>query len=345
MPKLSDVYFMKQALELALKAKGQTSPNPMVGAVIVRKGRVIAEGFHKKAGTDHAEIIALKNLKKTKARGATLYVTMEPCSIYGKTPPCVPAIVQAGIKRVVVGARDPNPKVNGRGIRWLKKSGIEVIEGVLREECEAINRPFQKWVTTGLPYVTLKVAMSLDGKIATAKGESKWITNDLSREYVHELRSEVDAILIGSRTLKKDDPLLSVRYGKSKNGKQPMAVVVGSRPKGIGSLKIFGAKNRDVFFASNGGGPVDLKSLLKKLAKQNITHVLVEGGGAIFSSFIAKRLADRVVACIAPKLLGGQSLDWLPQLSIQNLRNRHQLKNISIQQLGDNVVIEGDLAK
>lgn len=337
--------FMQRALELALKAKGQTSPNPMVGAVIVRGGKIIAEGFHKKAGTDHAEIVALKKLRGKNTKRATLYVTMEPCSIHGKTPPCVPAIVEAGIEKVVVGARDPNPKVNGRGIRWLKKKGVEVVEGVLGEECAAMNRPFQKWITTGLPYVTVKVAMSADAKIAGGNGKSKWITNALSRKYVHQLRSEVDAVLIGAGTLRADDPRLTVRRGRSKNGKQPMAVVAGSSNGVSRKARIFRAKNREVFFASNGGGRVDLKSLLKTLARKNVTHLLVEGGGKIFSSFIGRGLADRLVVCMAPKFLGEKALSWLSELPPETMKKRLAMKNVSLSVLDNDVLIEGEFRK
>lgn len=336
---------MQRALELALQGKGKTSPNPMVGAVIAKGRCILAEGYHKKAGTDHAEIVALKKLKKGGAKGATLYVTMEPCSLYGRTPPCVPAIVKAGIKKVVVGARDPNPKVNGRGIRWLKKSGLQVTEGLLREECASINKPFAKFITSQIPYVTLKVALSLDGKIATAERKSKWISNALSRRYVHQLRSEADAILIGGGTLRADDPSLTVRHGLSKNANQPMVVVVDSHLKPPSKARIFKAKNRPVIFATGSNGRVNLKSLLKKLAGKNVMHLLVEGGGSIFSSFIRGGLADKIVVCLAPKLLGGQALDWLPELSIRKLKEAYELANIQVRTLGDNVIIEGDLSK
>lgn len=360
---------MKRALELALQGKGKTSPNPMVGAVIVQKGRILSEGFHRKAGTDHAEIAALKKLKKGEARGTTLYVTMEPCCLYGKTPPCVPRVVELGIKHVVIGARDPNPEINGKGIQWLKEAGLEVMEGVLHEECENLNRPFQKFITTKLPYVTLKVALSLDGKIATAERESKWISNSLSRHYVHSLRDEVDAILIGGGTLRYDDPLLTVRYGHGKENHQPIIVVVDRILEVPPQRNLFKVKDRSIVFATTWLSPeekrrelikrgaevwpfdadladrVDLKDLLRRLAEKNVMHLLVEGGGGIFSSFIAQRLADKVVACIAPKLLGGQSLDWLPELSVRKMEEAYQLANITVRQLGDNVVVEGELGK
>ncbi|MBI4223655.1 MAG: bifunctional diaminohydroxyphosphoribosylaminopyrimidine deaminase/5-amino-6-(5-phosphoribosylamino)uracil reductase RibD [Deltaproteobacteria bacterium] len=369
MARPSHQHFMRRAMELALQGKGKTSPNPIVGAVLVRKGRILAEGFHRKAGGDHAEIVALKKLAKDQARGATLYVTMEPCCLYGKTPPCVPRIVDAGIRHVVIGARDPNPEINGKGIQWLKEAGVEINEGVLHEDCENLNRPFQKFITTRMPYVTLKVALSLDGKIATAERESKWITNALARAYVHELRSEVDAVLIGGGTLRYDDPLLTVRHGNSKNGRQPMVVVLDRTLDIPPERNLFIKQNRPLVFATTWTSPeekrrmlikmgaevwpfdadltgrVDLKALLKTLAQKNVMHLLVEGGGEVFSSFIGQRLADHVVICMAPKLLGGQSMDWLPELSIRKMEEAYQLKNLSLRQLEDNVVIEGELAK
>lgn len=369
MARPSHQHFMRRALDLALKARGRTSPNPMVGAVLVRKGRILAEGYHRKAGADHAEMAALKKLKRGQARGATLYVTMEPCSLYGKTPPCVPQVVESGIKRVVAGSRDPNPEVNGKGLRWLKEAGIEVMEGVLEGECETINRPFRKFITTGLPYVTLKAALSLDGKIATQERESKWISNTLSRQYAHALRSEADAILIGGGTLRYDNPLLTVRHLPSPNGRQPIVVVVDRNLEIPPGRNLFRARERAVIFATTWHSPeknrrqlikegaqvwvfdadlagrVDLKTLLRRLAQKNVMHLLVEGGGGIFSSFIAERLADRVVACIAPKLLGGRALDWLPEFSIRKMEEAYSLTRVSFRPLGDNVVIEGDLAK
>ena len=217
MARPSHVHFMEKALELAQKGRGCVSPNPMVGAVVAHYGKIVAEGFHAKAGEDHAEVAALKKLDPQYVEGATLYVTLEPCDHQGKTPPCTEAILKSGIRRVVVGCRDPNPKVNGKGVARLKESGIEVIEQVLFEECHRLNAIYNKYITTGMPFVLLKVAMTLDGKIATVKGDSKWITNAKCRQYVHILREEVDAILIGGGTLRKDNPLLTVRLPQPKS--------------------------------------------------------------------------------------------------------------------------------
>lgn len=337
--------FIQRAIDLALKAKGQTSPNPIVGAVIVKNNKIIAEGFHEKAGRDHAEIVALKKLRKGQAKGATLYVTLEPCCHKEKrTPPCVAAILAAGFRRVVVGTLDPNPKVSGKGNRYLRKGGVFVTTGVLEKECRNLNFAYNKWIKTGFPFVTLKVASTLDGKIADASGNSKWITGEKSRKFVHQMRSEVDAILIGAGTARKDNPLLNVRLPRYK-GRQPMAVVVTGKKSLPKNLKLFKVKNRIVLVEQNKKGHVDLKALLKKLGQTGITHLMVEGGGAIFSSFLKEKLADRLCLFLAAKLLGGQALDWFPKSNIRNLKDALELDTISVKTLGDDVLIEGSLKK
>ncbi|SVE62221.1 uncharacterized protein METZ01_LOCUS515075, partial [marine metagenome] len=222
-----DQNFMKLALSLACKAEGSVSPNPMVGAVVVKSGKVIAKGHHKQAGLPHAEIIALRKAGK-KAWGAHLYVNLEPCCHYGKTPPCIESIIAAGIKRVVIGIRDPNQIVNGKGIRYLRKNSIEVVTGVLKRDCERLNESFFKYIRTGRPWVILKSALSLDGKIATWTGDSQWITGPKTRDYVHQLRNSVDAILVGAGTVRADNPRLTVRL---KNGdiRNPARVIVAGK--------------------------------------------------------------------------------------------------------------------
>ena len=337
--------FIQRAINLALKAKGQTSPNPIVGAVVVKKNKIIAEGFHKKAGSDHAEIVALKKLRKGQAKGATLYVTLEPCCHKEKrTPPCVEAILAAGFRCVVVGTLDPNPKVSGKGIRYLRKGGVSVTTGVLEKECRDLNFAYNKWIKTGLPFVTLKVASTLDGKIVDASGNSKWITGEKSRRLVHHMRSEVDAILVGAGTVRKDNPLLNVRLPRYK-GKQPMAVIVAGKKSLPKNLKLFKVKNRTVLVEQNKKGRVDLKALLKKLGQAGVTHLMVEGGGAIFSSFLKEKLVDRLCLFLAPKLLGDQAKGWLPALKPRNLKDALELDNISVKTLGDDILIEGALQK
>lgn len=362
-----DEYFMQRAVILALKGKGKTSPNPVVGCVIVKAGKILAEGYHRKAGAPHAERIALRKISAAEARGATLYVTLEPCSIRGKTPPCVPAIVSAGIRRVVAACRDPNPKVNGRGIAWLKKEGVSVTEGVLRETCERLNRPFEKFIRRGVPYVTLKAALTLDGKIATAGGESKWISNAASRRRVHKLRREADAILVGSATVRADDPRLDVRLPGKKGRKNPAVVVLSAGLDLPTGGRLFAIKGRRLIVAtrrtasekkrralirkgaeiwslkSDGNGGVDLRDLLKRLGREGMTHLLVEGGAKVYSAFVSRRLADRLVLFVAPKLLGGGGLDWLPGLRIPTIKKALKLEDVSTQMLGDNILIEAEL--
>ncbi len=274
----ADEKYMRLALVLAKKGEGLTSPNPAVGAVIVKNGRIVGRGYHKKCGLPHAEVNAL-NEAGDKAKGATLYVTLEPCNHFGRTPPCADAIIRAEIKRVVAAMKDPNPVNNGRGIRKLEKNGIETLCGVLEGEARALNKPFIKFITTGMPYLTVKMAESLDGKIATKTGDSKWISDEDSRRYVRSLRSKSDAVMVGINTFIKDNPTL---LGGGANGKQPVRIIVGGR------------------------GRVDLKNLLKKLGKMGIINILAEGGGELVGSLVEKRLVDRFLFFVAPKIIGGR---------------------------------------
>jgi diaminohydroxyphosphoribosylaminopyrimidine deaminase/5-amino-6-(5-phosphoribosylamino)uracil reductase len=320
-----DERFMRRALALARKGLGKTSPNPAVGAVLVRKGRVVAEGWHKRAGGPHAEVFALRGVK---ARGATLYVTMEPCSTWGKTPPCTEAIIAAGVKRVVVAARDPNPKHNGRGLTVLRRAGIRVEAGLLSDEATALNEAFKKWITTGIPLVAAKAAMSLDGKIATRTGDSKWITSEAARREAHKLRAGVDAIMVGANTVIRDNPQLTLRHGV--RGKQPWRVVVDGRGRGRRTAKLFTDSHRErtiilttssssaawrrnlsrsgahVFIVRGSGGRLDLRAALRILGKVDITSVLVEGGGELLGSLFDKRLIDGVALFYAPIVIGGR---------------------------------------
>jgi diaminohydroxyphosphoribosylaminopyrimidine deaminase/5-amino-6-(5-phosphoribosylamino)uracil reductase len=320
-----DERFMQRALALARRGLGKTSPNPAVGAVLVRKGLVVAEGWHKRAGGPHAEVFALRNAK---ARGATLYVTMEPCSTWEKTPPCTGAIIAAGVKRVVVAARDPNPKHNGRGLTVLRRAGIRVEAGLLAAEATALNEAFNKWITTGMPLVIAKAAMSLDGKIATRTGDSKWITSETARREAHKLRAHVDAIMVGANAVIRDDPQLTVRHGV--RGKQPCRVVVDGHGRSPRTAKLFTDAHRQrtivlttsrsspswrknlgqsgvhVFVIKGSGGRLDLRAALRVLGKMNITSVLVEGGGELLGSLFDARLIDRVALFYAPIVIGGR---------------------------------------
>jgi diaminohydroxyphosphoribosylaminopyrimidine deaminase/5-amino-6-(5-phosphoribosylamino)uracil reductase len=321
-----DERFMRRALTLARRGIGKTSPNPAVGALLVRKGHIVAEGWHRRAGGPHAEVFALRGVN---ARGATLYVTLEPCSTWGRTPPCAHAIIAAGVKRVVVAARDPNPKHNGRGLRMLRRAEIRVQAGLLADEATRMNEAFNKWITTGMPVVIAKAGMSLDGKIATRTGDAKWITGEAARREGHRLRALVDAILVGTNTAVRDDPGLTVRHGV--RGQQPWRVVIDTRGRVSRKAKIFtdGQRGRTLVLTTNlapvawrrylsgkgveaivlphKSGRVDLRAALKALGKRDITSVLVEGGGELLGSFFDAGLVDRVTLFYAPIVIGGRS--------------------------------------
>ena len=322
-----DEKFMRRALELAEKARGRTSPNPLVGAVIVKGKKIISEGYHKKAGMPHAEIEALKKIKN-KAKGATLYMTLEPCSHTGRTPPCVKALIKSEISRVVIGMMDPNPLIQGEGIHVLKTSGIKVKVGVLEEECRRQNEFFTKWITHQIPFVVLKVAATLDGMVATQQGDSKWLTSVKARQHVHQMRDQVDAILVGVNTIVRDNPQLTTRI-IDKKGKDPIRIILDSTlyidlnarifeikskaPTWIATTsradphkvqQVKKKKNAEVLMCRDEDGRIDLNDLLIQLGQREISSLMVEGGPAIHSSFVNVRLADKIMIYYAPKLLG-----------------------------------------
>lgn len=323
----SDQDFMRRALELAALARGKTSPNPLVGAVVVKDGVIVGEGYHRKAGTPHAEVIALREAG-LRAKGADLYVSLEPCCHYGRTPPCTKAIIEAGIKRVVVACEDPNPLVAGKGIEILRQAGITVDVGVLREEARRLNEVFFKYITTGRPFVTLKAAMSLDGKIATFTGDSKWITGEQARQYAHQMRAEHDAVMVGIGTVLADDPLLTVRLPGE--DRRPLRVIVDSRlriplesrivltakefPTVVAAVRHEGNQGKKKSLEERGvevwelpadRGRVDLKALLSELGKREVTSVLLEGGATLNASALEAGVVDKFVFFIAPKIIGG----------------------------------------
>ncbi len=316
---------MREALRLAANAAGRTSPNPLVGAVIVRDGRIVAEGWHRRAGEKHAEIRALE-MAGDQARGATLYVTLEPCSHHGRTGPCAEALIQAGIRRVVAAMTDPNPLVSGRGLQRLREAGIEVTTGVLEQEARRLNEVFLKWITTGTPFVTLKMAMTLDGRIATVAGESQWITGTAARRRGHEMRDLSDAILVGIETVLADDPSLTVRLPEG--GRNPVRVVLDSQARTPLTARLLNdsaaptliavtqwasgerleklrQRGAEILFCGD-GTRVDLPILMKRLGEREISSLLVEGGGHVHFSFLRDKLADKVCAFIAPRLVGGE---------------------------------------
>jgi diaminohydroxyphosphoribosylaminopyrimidine deaminase/5-amino-6-(5-phosphoribosylamino)uracil reductase len=331
--------YMRLALRLARRGYGTTSPNPMVGAVLVKRGSIIGRGWHHRAGEPHAEIEALRDARRRGRRveGATLYVTLEPCCTHGRTPPCTDAIKVAGIKRVVVGAIDPNPQHSGRAFGILRRAGIAITNGVMAQECARLNEAFNHWIVQRTPLVTVKAGMTLDGKIATASGESKWITGEKARAYGMKLRQGADAILVGINTVLADDPSLTFRSPRAEGRQSPSAapnhqlrrIVLDARGRTPLGAKVVRdectalttvvvnesapkrrvaalAKRVRVLVAPGSGGKVDLRWLLKRLGSENVTSLLVEGGGEVNASFLLQGLAQRVAFFYAPKILGGR---------------------------------------
>lgn len=319
--------YMWMALKLAEKARGRTSPNPMVGAVIVKDGQIVGKGYHKKAGTPHAEIHALREAGE-QAKGAVLYVTLEPCSHYGRTPPCSEAVIRAGISEVYVAMEDPNPLVAGRGIRQMTDAGIRVHAGILEETARELNEVFIKYITTKIPFVLMKTAMTVDGKIATRTGDSRWVTGDAARKYVHNMRNWYDAILVGVNTVLADNPALTCRIPKG--GRDPVRIILDSRARTPADFQILtqesdaetyvavtdkapferikilsNGKAKILRIISDNNGRVDLTDLLEKLGQMEITSLLVEGGAEVSAAFIENRLVDKVITFIAPKIIGG----------------------------------------
>ncbi len=357
-----DEFYMELALKLALKAKGRTSPNPMVGAILVKNNRIIAEGFHHKAGEPHAEIVALRKAGKN-SKDATLFVTLEPCSHFCRTPPCVVEIIKNKIKEVVVGTKDPNPINNGKSIQILRSQGINVKVGCLEEKLERINEDFTKYITQRLPFVTVKIAQSLDGKIAVGSGASKWITSEKSRNLGHSWRKFYDAILVGINTVLKDDPLLNCPDREKKffkvivdsNLKIPLnAGIFSNVAYGevvIATTKDFTKDNKYKILSKKGiifiktpkkDGKVDLRYLLNQLARLEIVNLLVEGGGKIIGSLFDEGLVDKVMFFIAPKIIGGdKSIVSVGGKGVMSLDKAIQIKDIQIKRIGEDLMVEG----
>lgn len=300
----ADETWMQRAARLARRGIGTTSPNPRVGAVVVKNGKVVGEGYHRKAGEPHAEVHALA-AAGARAKGATLYVSLEPCSTSGLTPPCTEAILRSGVRRVVYGSADPNPKNASRSARLLRAKGIRVDSGVCRELCEALNRPFHSWMTRRRAWVTLKLGASLDGRIATRTGESKWITGPEARKKVQELRYAADAVLVGAQTLRQDDPQLDVRGSKKK---KILKIVLGSRASVSRRARILQSGDPVWIISPKPGQKrADLRALVRELGRQGYLHLLVEGGGETAASFLEAGLVDEVYWFTAPKIIGGRA--------------------------------------
>ena len=360
---VTDEDYIKVAIRLAGRGRGHVSPNPMVGAVIVKGGVILGQGFHKAFGKEHAEVNAFHSAKADVA-GATLYVNLEPCCHFGKQPPCVDQILKAGIQRVVVGAVDPNPIVNGTGIQKLRESGLEVKVGVCEEMCQHLNEAYFKHILTGLPFTTLKIAQTLDGRIAASNGQSQWITGERSRRAVHKMRSQHDALLVGIGTVLADNPHLTVRLSR---GVSPQRVVVDSRlriplgshlltdglvektiiattarasEKKIGSIRNSGARVWVV--KANSEKRVNLRALWRKMGKEGIAAVLVEGGSRVVTSVLKNELADKIHVFLAPKILG-DGLSAIENLGINNLTKAILLHDFKTQRLDGDLLITARL--
>ncbi|MGL6016317.1 MAG: bifunctional diaminohydroxyphosphoribosylaminopyrimidine deaminase/5-amino-6-(5-phosphoribosylamino)uracil reductase RibD [Selenomonadaceae bacterium] len=353
---------MQQALQIAAYAAGRTSPNPLVGAVIVKDGRVVGQGWHRKAGTEHAEIHALRQAGEL-AAGATIYVTLEPCSHYGRTGPCSKALIDARIKRVVIAMLDPNPLVAGKGVAMLKAAGIEVETGLLQEQAERLNEVFLKWIMTKMPFTVMKTAMTLDGKIATAAGNSKWISNEVSRRRVHELRDVYDGILVGIGTVLADDPALTTRLA-SQSGKNPLRIVVDSRARTPLTAKVVTDGQAETLIAVtvaaeaakvealrqagvevlvvNDGQQVDLKQLFCLLGERGVCSIFVEGGARINYSLLKAGLVDKVYTFIAPKMVGGSSAPGpVGGDGVETLDQAFLLENVETELLAGDILVSG----
>jgi len=364
-----DQGYMFLALKEARKGLGRTSPNPCVGAVVVRDNVLIARGYHKKAGTPHAEVHALRKAGVL-AQDATLYVTLEPCNHTGRTPPCTEAIIESGIKRVVVGMEDPNPLVHGSGVRYLQSKGIEVVSGVLATECRALNRPFIKYITQGLPWVVMKAGMSLDGRITYQQNQSGWMTGLASSQKVHRLRDRVDAILVGATTVKVDDPSLTTRLAH-RRGKDPLRVILDTHLSiptsskvlhlesssastwifcglDVSSDQIDKIKKTDRVVIRQVGyeedGRLDLRQVLRVLARDaGVTSLLVEGGATVHGAFLRQKLADHVMFFIAPIFAGSQGTPVVEGLNITSQHEAICLQHVSYHRLGSDMLVEGDI--
>jgi diaminohydroxyphosphoribosylaminopyrimidine deaminase/5-amino-6-(5-phosphoribosylamino)uracil reductase len=338
----NDFKYMNRAWELALQGWGRTSPNPMVGALLVKKGKIIAEGYHHYCGGDHAEVDALKKAGPA-ARGATLYVTLEPCGHSGRTKPCTQAILESGIKKVIVGAVDPNRLNNGRSLKFLSQQGIEVEQGLLVDELTHLNEAFNCWISTGRPFVTAKIAQTIDGKIATMDGESQWITSAFSRDWAHRARFGFDAIMVGINTVLKDDPQL-----KTLPAKRIKKIILDTHGKISPHAKLFKATRPEdvfVFTARNAplyNGKIDLKWVLKFLGKREVTSVLIEGGGLVVGEALARNLVDKMMIYTAPKIMG-EGLQAVRGLKTTTLGKIVHLKEISFDRIGEDILIQGYL--
>ena len=365
-PQPQDERHMRQALRLAARARGRTSPNPMVGAVLVRGDEVLGQGYHRRAGGAHAEVEALAQAGAA-SRGADLYVNLEPCNHVGRTGPCARAIIDAGVGRVVLGLRDPNPLVNGKGIRALRRAGVKVTTGVLQQECQQLNEAFVCYIARQRPLVTFKTAVTLDGKVATSSGHSRWVSGAASRRASHRMRDTLDAICVGVGTVLADDPQLTCR--QRRGGRDPVRVVVDSRLRTPPTARIVAAAARSpaptlivttegaaarrqraleragaqvLRVPADGGRHVDLPALLTALAQREVTSLLLEGGPRLAGAFFAAQAVDRVVAYVAPKLLGDpRGMSAVAGAPVASMDQATQLADVTVRRVGRDVMISG----
>ena len=353
-----DQRFMRAALAEASRAAGRTSPNPAVGAVVVRGGRIVGRGHHARAGAPHAETVALR-AAGARARGADLYTTLEPCDHQGRTPPCSEAILAAGVRRVVVGSQDPNPLVNGRGLRRLRRGGVAIETGVLSHECDALNQAWFHYITARRPFVTLKIAATLDGRIATLAGDSRWVSGPEARAWVHRLRDQVDAVLVGSGTARADDPRLTTRLPGG-GGRDPLRVVLDTDLGLPARLRLFRQRSAaktlvvhatartrrlgdgvELLRARRGrGGGIDLPDLLSRLAARGVVSLLVEGGGAVAGAFLAAGLVDRLALVLSPRVLGA-GVAWGPAAAPRRMAEAMRLTRPTVERLGEDLLVIG----
>lgn len=354
-------YFMNIAMKLALKGKGKTSPNPMVGALVVNDGKVVGKGYHERAGFAHAEVVAIDNAGK-EAKKATLYVTLEPCAHFGRTPPCVDRIINSGIKEVIIGMIDPNPINNGRGINILKQYRIKTETGILEDALKKLNEPFIKYISKRMPFVTVKAAQSLDGRIAANTGDSKWITSDKSRAYAHRLRQDYDAIMVGINTVLRDNPRLDTWFSK----KHPVKIVVDSQLSTPQNANIFSGnsqviivtlparpgqetENRKILSSKakilevkEKDGQINLRDMLKKLAQMEIANILVEGGGTLNGSLFDEGLVDKLLFFISPKIIGGKdAINSVMGRGVSRVERAIKIKEIKLRRIGEDFLVEG----
>lgn len=352
-----DIEYMQQALALAARGRGLTRPNPMVGCVIVRDGRVIGEGLHERAGGPHAEVAAVAAAQHDVA-DATLYLTLEPCAHQGRTPPCTDFLIEHRPRRVVVAMEDPNPLVSGRGIAALREAGIQVEVGLLDTEARRLNEAFVKYITTGLPFVIAKCAMSLDGKIATRTGHSQWVTGESARRQVHALRNEVDSILVGSRTVMMDDPSLTTRLGDLP-GRDPIRIVLDAADYLLPDRKVFQqpsaaptwiavttdrqyAGAQDVLRVPRGPGGVDMCALMAELGRREVTSVLIEGGGTTLASAFEAGIVDKVCFFVAPKIVGGRdAITPVEGIGIERMDEAIRIGQLEVSHVGEDFLFTG----